>query len=101
MPELHSWLATQHPGLRTYKAFKERADRLACSDRERRAFYKLLSTMVEPFIDTYNGEALPTELAEATYRRLLAVVQNAENAIALSPDARICTLNEIAAVELV
>ncbi len=101
MSELHSWLAAQHPGLRTYKAFREKAQQLACADKERRAFYKLLSTMVDPFIDTYNGEALPTELAEKTFRRLLNVVENAENAIALSPEVRMGALNEIASVELI
>ncbi len=101
MSELHSWLAAQHPGLRTYKAFKERASALAAADQEHRAFYKLLSTMVDPFIDTYNGEALPTELAEATFRRLLNVVEDAETKIALSPDIRMSALNEIASVEFV
>jgi hypothetical protein len=99
--ELHSWLAAQHPGLRTYKAFREKAQQLACADKEHRAFYKLLSTMVDPFIDTYNGEALPTELAERTFRRLLNVVQDAENAITLSPEVRMGALNEIASVELI
>jgi hypothetical protein len=99
--ELYDWLATQHPGLRTYKAFKERASALASSDHERRAFYKLLSTMVDPFIDTYYGEALPSELAAATFRRLLSVVEDAETKIALSPDIRMNALNEIASVDLV
>lgn len=101
MSELHSWLAAQHPGLRTYKAFKERASALAATDQEHRAFYKLLSTMVEPFIDTYNGEALPTELAEVTFRRLLSVVEDAETKIALAPDIRMNALNNLASIELV
>jgi hypothetical protein len=99
--ELHSWLARQHPGLRTYKAFKERTSALAAMDQEHRAFYKLLSTMVEPFIDTYNGEALPTELAEQTFRRLLSVVEDAEVKITLAPDIRMNALNELASIELV
>lgn len=101
MSELHDWLAAQHPGLRTYKAFKERTSAMAVSDREHRAFYKLLSTMVDPFIDTYNGEALPSELAEVTFRRLLRVVEDAETKITLSPDIRMNALNEIASIELV
>lgn len=101
MSELHSWLATQHPGLRTYKTFKTRADALASADQEHRAFYKLLSTMVDPFIDTYSAEALPTELAEATFRRLLNIVKEAEIRSSLSPDIRMKALNEIASVELV
>lgn len=101
MSELHNWLAAQHPGLRTYKAFKERASALAAADQEHRAFYKLLSTMVEPFIDTYNGEALPTELAEATFRRLLTVVEDAENKIMLAPEIKMSALNDLASVELV
>lgn len=101
MAELYSWLAVQHPGLRTYKAFREKAQELAHADREHRAFYKLLSNMVEPFIDTYNGEALPTKLADETFRRVLNVVQDAENAITLSPEIEMGALNEIASVRLV
>jgi hypothetical protein len=57
--------------------------------------------MVEPFIDTYNGEVLPTKLAEETFRRLLNVVQNAENAITLSPEVEMGAMNEIASVKLI
>ena len=101
MAVLYSWLAVQHPGLRTYKAFRAKAQELARADREHRAFYKLLSNMVEPFIDTYNGEVLPTKLAEETFRRLLNVVQNAENAITLSPEVEMGAMNEIASVKLI
>lgn len=101
MAELYSWLADQHPGLRTYKAFRVKAQELARTDREHGAFYKLLSNMVEPFIDTYSGEILPTELAEETFCRLLHVVQNAENAIKLSPEIEMGAMNEIASIRLI
>lgn len=101
MSTLHSWLSVQHPGLRTYRTFQERTLELARSDEQHTAFYKLLSTMVAPFIRSFDEEPLPVDLANKTFERVLAVVRDAESAISLAPERQIEILNEIASVELV
>lgn len=101
MVELHSWLSHQHPGLRTYVALQKKTDELARSDAEHRAVYKLLSSIVGPFIESFDEEPLPAGVAETTFRRLLDAVRDAENAVSLAPPQQIEALNKIAAVELV
>ncbi|HLZ02870.1 MAG TPA: hypothetical protein VKR55_12045 [Bradyrhizobium sp.] len=101
MVELHSWLSHQHPGLKTYVALQQKTDELARTDAEHCAIYKLLSSIVDPFIASYDEEPLPAGTADATFLRLLDVVRDAESAITLTPDQQIKALNKIAAVELV
>jgi hypothetical protein len=101
MVALHRWLSQQHPGLRTYIALQQKTKELARTDAEHRAIYKLLSSILDPFIESFDEEPLPAGIADATFHRLLDVVRDAENAIALAPDQQIDALNKIAAVELV
>jgi hypothetical protein len=101
MVELHSWLSHQHPGLRTYVALQQKTNELADSDAEHRAVYRLLSSMLDPFIASFDEEPLPAGVAESTFQRLLSVVRDADDAITLAPDQQINALNRIASVELV
>jgi|SRR5579864_3538056 len=101
MVALHSWLSHQHPGLRTYVALQQMTNELARTDAEHRAIYRLLSSIIDPFIESFDEEPLPAGVAEATFHRLLDVVRDAENAITLAPDQQIDALNRIAAVELI
>jgi hypothetical protein len=101
MVELHSWLSHQHPGLKTYVALQQKTDELAQSDAEHRAVYKLLSSILDPFIASFDEEPLPVGVADATFQRLLAVVRDADNAVSLAPDRQIDALNKIASVDLV
>lgn len=101
MVELHSWLSHQHSGLRTYVTLQQMTNELARTDAEHRAVYKLLSSIIDPFIASFDEEPLPAGVAETTFQRLLAVVRDADNAISLAPDQQIDALNRIAAVDLV
>jgi hypothetical protein len=101
VPELHAWLSNQHHGLRTYKTFQQKTMQLARTDAEHKALYKLLSSIVDPYIDSFDEEPLPVGLAETTFGRLLDVVRDAENSISLAPQDQIKVLNELAAVELI
>jgi len=101
MVELHSWLSHQHPGLKTYVALQQKTNELAQSDAEHRAVYKLLSSIIDPFIASFDEEPLPAGVAETTFQRLLAVVRDADNAISLAPDQQIGALNRVASVDLV
>ena len=101
MVELHSWLSHQHSGLRTYVALQQETNELARTDAEHRAVYKLLSSLIDPFIASFDEEPLPAGVAETTFRRLLEIVRDAEGSISLAPDQQIDALNRIAAVDLV
>ena len=101
MVELHSWLSHQHPGLRTYVALQRKTDELAETDADHRAVYRLLSSILDPFIASFDEEPLPAGVAETTFERLLSVVRDADNAITLAPDQQIDALNKIASVDLV
>ena len=100
MVALHSWLSHQHPGLKTYVALQQKTNELAQSDADHRAVYKLLSSILDPFIASFDEEPLPAGIAETTFQRLLCVVRDADKAISLAPDQQIDALNKIASVEL-
>ena len=101
MVELHNWLTHQHPGLRTYVTLQQKTNELAHADPDHRAIYRLLSSIIDPFIDSFDEEPLPAGVADATFRRLIEIVRDAEEAVTLSPDRQIDAMNRIASVELV
>jgi hypothetical protein len=101
MVELHRWLSDQHPGLGTYVTLQQKTNELAHSDPDHRAIYRLLSSIIDPFIDSFDEEPLPAGVADATFHRLIEIVRDAEEAITLSPDRQIDAMNRIAGVELV
>ena len=100
MGELHRWLLSQHPGLRTYRSFQQKALELASSDDEHRALYRLLASMVGRYIDSFDEEPLPVEVASRAYQRLVSVVDDAEVSMAAPALQQVRTLNKVAATEL-
>ena len=100
MGELHSWLVSQHPGLRTYRSFQQKAMELASSDDEHRALYRLLASMVGRYIDSFDEEPLPVDIAKQAYQRLLSIVDDAENSMDAPASQQMQTLNKVAATEL-
>lgn len=101
MGELYDWLSHQHHGLKTYKALRQTLlDRLD-ADPPHRALYRLLAGLTEEYIGRYDGEAVPVDVAEQTYRHLLEIVAKAENALTAPVPQQIQILNELAAAKLV
>ena len=100
MGELHNWLLGQHPGLRTYKSFQHKAMELASADEAHRALYRLLASMVGRYIDSFDEEPLPVEVAKQAYQRLLSIVDDAEHSIDAPASQQMQTLNKVAATEL-
>jgi hypothetical protein len=98
--ELHSWLLAQHPGLRTYKSFQQKALELASSDDEHRALYRLLASMVGRYIDSFDEEPLPVDVAKRAYQRLVNIVDDAELSMQAPASQQVQTLNKVAATEL-
>ncbi|HEY0329743.1 MAG TPA: hypothetical protein VGC77_11655 [Rhodopseudomonas sp.] len=100
MGELHDWLIDQHHGLRTYRAFHQKADQLAQRDSRHRALYRMLALIVTDYIDAYDDQPLPVDVAEAAFDRLLGVVSAAENSLQAPVADQIVTLNRIAEARL-
>jgi hypothetical protein len=98
--ELHDWLVSQHPGLRTYRSFYHKALELAASDADHRALYRLLANMAERYFTTFDEEPLPVDVAKQAYQRLREIVDDAEKSIGAPVSQQVQTLNKIAAVEL-
>jgi hypothetical protein len=101
MGELHDWLSQQHHGLKTYKAFRQTLIDRVSSDAHHRALYRLLAGLTEEYIARYDGEAVPVEVAEHTYQRLLEVVATAEKALTAPAQQQVEILNELATARLV
>jgi hypothetical protein len=101
MGELHDWLSHQHPGLKTFKAFRHNMLYRAAADTPHRALYRLLAGLTEEYIARYDGEAVPVDVAEQTYRHLLEIVTAAEGALTAPAPQQIQILNELAAAKLV
>jgi hypothetical protein len=64
MSELHSWLSTQHHGLRTYKSLKQKLIARASADPEHAALYRRLASMIDAYIDSFDEEPLPVDVAD-------------------------------------
>src|ERR1700720_2747849 len=101
MSELHNWLSTQHHGLRTYRSLKQKLTRLAHTDAEHMALYKLLASMGDPYIDSFDEQPLPVDVADKVFGRVLDIVRDAEESIPLAPADQVQALNKIAAVKLI
>ena len=101
MSELHSWLSTQHHGLQTYKSLKQTLIGRASTDPERAALYRLLASMIDPYIDLFDEEPLPVDVADEVFARVLDIVRYAEDLASRGSADQIQALNKVAAVELI
>lgn len=101
MGEFTGWLSQQHHGLKTYKAFRQTLLERMSSDAHHRALYRLLAGLTEEYIARYDGEAVPVDVAEQTFRHLLEIVAQAEKALTAPVPQQIQILNELAAEKLV
>jgi len=99
--ELHDWLAGQHPGLRTFKAVRQKALVSAAADPHHRALYRLLADLAGEYVARYDQEPVPVDVAERSFRHLLDIVTEAEGAMTAPAARQIETLNRLAAMKLV
>jgi hypothetical protein len=81
MSELHSWLNTQHHGLQTNKFLKQKLIRRAGADPEHAALHRLLASMIDPYIDSFDEEPLPVDVADEIFARILDIVRYAEDSV--------------------
>jgi hypothetical protein len=64
MNELYTWVSQQHQGLRTFKTFQQKLESLSRDEPEQRGLYRLLSNLVGGYIEAFDEEPLPVEVAE-------------------------------------
>ena len=98
MNELQAWLASQHAGLRTFKAFQLKLAEFAARYPEQRAFCRLLDDIVGRHIEEYDEAPLPSAVAERAYQNLLQSVAYLDCQAA--PAQQLGTLNRLAAFSL-
>jgi hypothetical protein len=100
LAELNDWLQSQHPGLRTYKAFQQKTLALASSDTKHRALYCLLAELASSYVANFDEEPLPVDFARAALDRLVEVVARAEASLDAPGPEQLAALNRLAGARL-
>ena len=96
--DLHVWLAQQHHGLRTVCDFKQKLEALSGRNPDQRALCRLLSGIVSRYVDAFDEDPLPVEVANRAYQRLLDLVASID--FAAGAERRLADINRIAASDL-
>jgi RecB family exonuclease len=98
MNELHAWLSSQHPGLKTFKILQHKLSQLAADQPEQRAMCRLLHGIVGNYIEEFDEAPLPSALAERAYRRMLGALAELDGSA--DPAHQLGNLNRLAALDL-
>jgi RecB family exonuclease len=98
MNELHAWLASQHPGLRTFKTFQLKLAEFAARHPEQRAMCRLLDAIVGRYVEEFDEAPLPSAVAERAYESLLRSVAELDGAA--EPAQQLGALNRLATFSL-
>ena len=57
--------------------------------------------MIDPYIDSFDEEPLPADVADEVFARVLDIVRYAEDSVSRGAADQIQALNRVAAVELI
>ena len=98
MNELYAWLLQQHHGLLTFKTFQQKLDDLSRDEPEQRGLCRLLSNLAGGYIDAFDEEPLPVEVAERAHRRLLELLASLD--LRANSDRRLADINRVASCDL-
>ena len=98
MNDLHSWLSQQHHGLRTFRDFQQKLDILGRREPAQRGLYALLNRLVGGYIETFDEEPLPVDVADRAYARLLDLVGSLD--LQADADRRLGDINRVAQCSL-
>ncbi|MGH6645004.1 MAG: hypothetical protein ACRED3_20145 [Bradyrhizobium sp.] len=98
MNELHSWLSSQHPGLKTFKILQLKLVRLAADRPEQRAVCRLLHGIIGNYVEEFDEAPLPTATADRAFQRLLRTLSELDEAE--EPTHQLGRLNQIAELNL-
>ena len=98
MNALYTWVSQQHHGLRTFKTFQQKLESLSRDEPEQRGLYRLLSNLVGGYIDGFDEEPLPAEVADHAHRRLLELLASLD--LRANSDRRLADINRVASCDL-
>jgi hypothetical protein len=98
MNDLHTWLAQQHHGLRTFRNFQQQLDVLSGSRPEQRALCRLLNDIVGDYVEAFDEEPLPVTVADRAYERLLDLVGSID--FDAGAEQRLADVNRVAGFDL-
>ena len=98
MNELHTWVSQQHHGLRTFKTFQQKLESLSRDEPEQRGLYRLLSNIVGGYIEAFDEEPLPVEVADEVHRRLLELLASLD--VQANSDRRLADIILVASFNL-
>jgi hypothetical protein len=95
MNDLSTWLANQHHGLRTFRAFEQKLHEIGSGDPGQRAICRLLSAVVGNHVDAYDEAPLPVAVADRAHRHLLELVSSID--FSAGTERRLADINRVAA----
>jgi hypothetical protein len=98
MNDLHAWLSQQHHGLRTFRNFQQKLDALMRDEPGQQALCRLLSDLVDGYIEAFDEDPLPVDVADRAYQRLLELVGSLD--LQANADRRLADINRVAAYDL-
>jgi hypothetical protein len=98
MNDLHTWLSQQHHGLRTFRIFQQKLETLGRDDLEQRGLCRLLSGLVDNYVETFDEAPLPVAVADSAYHRLLTLVASLD--LEGDTSRRLADINRVATCEL-
>lgn len=100
MDDLQDWLSTQHNGLKTYAAFRNKASQLAGEQKDSAALLHLLAALADRFISAYDESPLPVDVADRAFARLKELVRKGAESTGASDAEKVDLLNEVARSDL-
>jgi hypothetical protein len=84
--------------LRTFKTFQQKLESLSRDEPEQRGLYRLLSTLVGSYVETFDEEPLPVAVADHAHDRMLELLGSLD--LQAKPDRRLADINRVAAGDL-
>ena len=98
MNDLYTWFAHQHHGLRAFRDFKQKLEKLSRDEPEQRGLYQLLGNLVGSYIEAFDEEPLPVATADQAHDRLLRLLASLD--LRGGSDRRLADINRVAASDL-
>src|ERR1700744_2424383 len=98
MNDLYIWFAHQHHGLRAFRDFKQKLEKLSTDEPEQRGLYRLLGNLGGSYIEAFDEEPLPVATPDHVHDQLLAFLASLD--LQGGPDRRLADINRVAASDL-
>jgi hypothetical protein len=98
MNEIYRWVSQQHHGLRTFKNFQQKLESLSRNEPEQAGLYRLLSNLVGGYVEAFDEEPVPVEVADHVHRRLLELLASLD--LRANSNRRLADINRVASFDL-